>query len=126
MKPMTIDPPFNDDRMFVLEISRATTRNLFSTDPEKQVWAVYTSRNGPGYPPHRVDDFPTEDEAVDFYREAVVTTPRVSLGRKSPEPIPSLEQYASWLIAENLLDPLLNPTAPRPDAQPAKHLNFEC
>ena len=66
-------------------------------------------------PLYRLDEFPTKDGAVDYYKKVVVETPRVSLGNKSPEPTPTLDQYTSWLVAEHLFDALLNPTAPRPD-----------
>jgi hypothetical protein len=115
MRPLILDLLFKDDRMFVLEISQAATQSRASTATEKRVLAVVTRRNVPGIPPRRVDNFPTEAEAVDFYKKIVVTTPRVSLGEKPPEPTPTLHQYTSWLIAENLFDALLNPTAPQPD-----------
>ena len=41
------------------------------------------------------------------YKKVVVETPRVSLGNKSPEPTPTLDQYTSWLVAEYLFDALL-------------------
>ena len=116
MRPLILDLLFKDDRMFVLEISQATARNDTSVDNDEQVWPVVTRRNVPGYPPHRVDNFPTEAEAVDFYKKMAVATPRLSLEEKSPDPTPSLDQYTSWLTAEKLFDPLLNPTAPHPDA----------
>lgn len=117
MRPKILDVIFKDDRMFVLEVAPVTTRVLTSTAPEKLAWAVITRRNVPGYPPQRTDNFPTKAEAVDYYKKVVVETPRVSLGNKSPEPTPTLEQYTSWLLAENLYDPILNPNASmRPDA----------
>lgn len=95
--------------MFVLEVCPVTTRSLTVNASQKQEWAVITRRNVPGYPPHRSDTFSTRAEAVE--------TPRVSLGNKSPVPPPTLEAYTSWLMTENLYDPLLNPEAPiKPDA----------
>ena len=116
---------FHDDRMFVLEISPVESRDATSTvldlsgdtSRKPKEWAVVTRRNVPGFPPHRVDPFPTKAEAIAYYKRVVVETPRKSLGEKSPDPLPSLETYIAWLTAEGLFDPILNPTAPRrPDA----------
>lgn len=112
MRPEIFDHLFKDDRMFVLEVCPVTTRHLTSSEPAKHEWAVITRRNVPGYPPHRSDTFSTKNEAVEFYKKVVVETPRVSLGHKLPTPPPTIEAYTSWLIAENLYDPLLNPSAP--------------
>lgn len=111
MRPKILDVLFKDDRLFVLEVSAVTTRILTSNAPEKKEWAVITRRNVPGYPPFRTDSFPTRAEAVNYYKKVVVETPRVSLGNKSPNPPPSLEDYTAWLVAEKLYDPLLNPSA---------------
>ena len=112
MRPKIFDMLFHDDRMFVLEVAPVTTRVLASDEPEKRQWSVITRRNVPGYPPFRSDSFPTRAEATEYYKQIVVETPRVSLGSKSPDPAPSLEEYQAWLEAENLYDPLLNPDAP--------------
>ena len=112
MRPKIFDLLFNDDRMFVLEVCPVTTQALTSSAPEKQEWAVITRRNVPGYPPHRSDTFSTRAEAIEYYKRVVVETPRVSLGNKSPDPSPTLDAHTSWLLAENLYDPILNPSAP--------------
>lgn len=109
MRPLIFDMLFHDDRMFVLEISPVTTRSSISESPEKKEWVVITRRNVPGYPPHRSDTFPTREEALSFYKKVVVSTPRVSLKEKSPDPEPTLEQYSEWLFKEELFDPVLNP-----------------
>lgn len=109
MRPLILDLAFRDDRQFVLEIWEPPPEN------PAQGWTVVTRRNVPGYPPFRVDKFPTEPEAAEYYKKVVVLTPRVSLDLKSPEPPPTIEQYKAWLVAENLFDPILNPNAPRPD-----------
>jgi len=111
MRPKILDLLFHDDRMFVLEVCPVTTRVLTSSEPSKREWAVITRRNVPGYPPHRSDTFSTEAEAVRYYKQVVVGTPRVTFGNKSPDPQPSLEAYTAWLVAERLYDPLLNPSA---------------
>lgn len=112
MRPKIFDLLFKDDRMFVLEVCPVTTSTLTSSDPPKKQWGVITRRNVPGYPPHRTDSFPTRSETVSFYKQVVVETPRVSLGNKSPIPLPTIEEYTRWLIDEVLYDPLLNPDAP--------------
>lgn len=117
--------PYNDDRMYVLEISRVSvsaidedglqTVEIFRPDnkkpPEGQkiVWALVTRRNTWNYPPTRTDEFDTREEAKAYYKKVVVTTPLISLGRRSPTPTPSLEHYTEWLKSQNLFDPLLNP-----------------
>ena len=117
MRPKIFDLLFRDDRLFVLEVAPVKTQDLMSSAPAKHEWAVVTRRNVPGYPPHRTDSFPSKSEAIAYYKKVVVETPRVSLGKKSPDPLPSLETYISWLVAEKLYDPVLNPTAEvRPDA----------
>jgi hypothetical protein len=112
MRPIIFDLLFKDDRMFVLEVRPVKTSILTSSDPPKEQWGVITRRNVPGYPPHRTDNFPTRSEAAIFYKKVVVETPRVSLGNKSPDPLPTIEEYTRWLLDEGLYDPLLNPSAP--------------
>lgn len=112
MRPLIFDLLFKDDRMFVLEITLATTSSLTSAAPKKQEWALVTRRNVPGYPPHSINSFATRAEAVEYYKKVVVETPRVSLGSKTPDPLPTIEDYTRWLIGEGLYDPLLNPDAP--------------
>ena len=120
MRPLIFDMLFHDDRIFVLEISPIESRDATSTvldlsgkTSRPKEWAVVTRRNVPGYPPHRVDHFPSRAEAVAYYKRVVVQTPRKSLGEKSPDPAPTLEAYTAWLAEENLFDPVLNPTASR-------------
>ena len=103
---------FNDDRMFVLELSPVTTRSATSGEPERNEWGVITRRNVPGYPPFRSDTFPTRKEAIAFYKKTVVSTPRVSLGNQSPTPEPNVDQYTEWLVAEGLYDQVLNSGVP--------------
>ncbi len=123
MRPLIFDLLFHDDRMFVLEVSAVESANDGSvTLPSDRnalnakEWAVVTRRNVPGYPPVRVDRFPTRDQAVEFYKATIVSTPRKSAREQSPEPLPTLEEYTQWLAQENLFDPLLNPRGKRPDA----------
>lgn len=112
MRPKIFDLLFKDDRMFILEVCPVTTSPLTSIDPPKKQWGVITRQNVLGYPPHRTDSFQTRSDAVSFYKKVVVETPRVSLGNKTPDPLPTIEDYTRWLIDEGLYDPLLNPDAP--------------
>ncbi len=115
MRAPIFDLLFHDDRMFVLEITPIESSDGTSvvlapelSGSKVKEWAVVTRRNVQGYPPHRVDRFPTQLEAIGFYEKTVVSTPRKSLGEKSPNPIPTVQQYTAWLVQENLFDPVLN------------------
>lgn len=73
-----------------------TTRGSGQSVPgkgERRVRSITTRRNVPDYPPKRVDQFETYEEAIKFYKRVIVTTPRASLGEKSPDPTPSLEEH---------------------------------
>ncbi len=96
---------FLDDRMYVLEISRLTpiSAGLFPdphTSPGK--WSVITRRNCPGYPPTRTDDFDAYEDAVEYLKKVAPETPRVSLGKRCPNPPPSWDEFQAWLEASNL------------------------
>jgi hypothetical protein len=93
-----VEPLYLDDRMFVLEISRVTTRSMTSTN-ERQQWAVITRRNVFGYPPTRCSEFDSRDAAVAFLKEVAPQTPRVSLDGESPSPLPSWDEFQSWLTS---------------------------
>ena len=101
----------HDDRVFILEISSVLKSHSRPgmDDVERPEWAVITRRNVPGYPPRRVDSFPSRSEAVEYYKKVVAGTPRISLGESSPDPQPSIEEYTKWLVSEGLFDPVLNP-----------------
>lgn len=119
-----MEPPYNDDRMYVLEITRGVvskpdaqgfTTTLTRDDGtsalgegERRMWLLITRRNVRNYPPMRQDMFETKDEALAYYKQLVVTTPRLSLGGKGFQPTPTLEEYTAWLKSENLFDPVLN------------------
>ena len=92
------EPRYLDDRMFVLEISRVTTRSMTSTN-ERQQWAVIERRNVFGYPPTRCKEFDRRDAAVAFLKEVAPQTPRVSLDGESPSPLPSWDEFQSWLTS---------------------------
>jgi hypothetical protein len=110
MRPQIFDMLFHDDRMFVLELSPVETRT--GNEPSKNEWSVITRRNVTGYPPYRSDTFPTRADALDYYKKVVVSTTLVSLGGKPISSQLTIEEYQRWLIAKNLYDPILNPSAP--------------
>jgi hypothetical protein len=88
-----------DDRVFVVEVTSVTARGLGGGGLPVTKWAVITRRNVLGYPPTRVDDFDTREEAEAYADEVEPTTPRVSLGGKSPVPPPTLVEYHEWLVS---------------------------
>jgi hypothetical protein len=100
MRPLIFDMLFNDDRKFVMEISRVTVNGV----PK---WAVITRRNVPDYPAFRTDNFETKEEALEYYKSVVVETPLVSLNGQSPNPRKTIEEYKQWLIVKGLKDDYL-------------------
>ena len=100
MRPLIFDMLFNDDRKFVMEISRVTVNG----EPK---WAVITRRNVPDYPAFRSDNFETKEEALEYYKSVVVETPLTSLNGQSPNPRKSIEEYKQWLIEKGLQDDYL-------------------
>ena len=69
---------YNDDRLFILDLSPAVKGN-------RSVWAVITRRNCEGFPPFRADEFETKKEAINFIVQIEPTTPLISLAGKSPD-----------------------------------------
>ena len=123
MRPLIFDLLFHDDRMFVLEVTPVESGDnesvVLAADLKPEAvkeWAVVTRRNVPGYPPVRVDRFPSQGQAIEFYKKTVVSTPRKSMGEKSPDQVPTLQQYTAWLVQESLFDPVLNSGGRRTDA----------
>lgn len=103
---------YHDDRLFVLDVNVAAC-GTFEGQPESTLsgniepdqdlaWALTTRRNHPGLPPVRSDHFDTLVELLDYVREIEPTTPRRSLGGRSPQPTPSYEEHLAWLEAEGL------------------------
>lgn len=95
---------YNDDRMFVLHISKCTVRaGLDGTTaitihhqaaPAESQWCVVAYHNTRRYPPTRVDRFDTLAEAEAYVQRIEPTVPRVSLAGQFPgKPLP----YAQWL-----------------------------
>ena len=86
---------YNDDRLFILDYGIAGEKG-------EQGWYVVTRRNTERFPPFRVDRFTCESEAIEFIKKAEPETPRISLGGKSPSPIPSYEEHLNWLREDQL------------------------
>ncbi len=130
------DLSYNDDRMYVLEITRGVIlkpgpdglRTTLTNDSherplapgDRRVWLLTTRRNVRNYPPTRQDVFESVAEAMERYKKVVVTTPRLSLDGRSMHPTPSIEEYTAWLKEENLFDPVLNPEAKRQEGSSSR------
>ena len=89
-----------DDRVFILDLQSATKAG-------RKVWAVTTRRNVKGFPPRRVDDFETEEEAISYLKQVEPSTPRISLGGASPTPEPKYEEYLAWCRSEDIPNSML-------------------
>lgn len=86
---------YRDDRVFILDLQLATKG-------VRKVWAVTTRRNVDGFPPFRVDDFETKEEAIEFIQRIEPTTPRISCGGKPPENPVSYDEYVFQLHEEGI------------------------
>jgi hypothetical protein len=84
-----------DDRLFILDLQQAVKKG-------QNVWVVTTRRNVKGFPPWRVDDFKTKEEAINYLKKVEPSTPRISLRGKSPSPEPSYQEYLAWCKAEDI------------------------
>jgi len=86
---------YHDNRIFILDLTPAKREN-------QSVWAVVTRRNCEGFPPFRIDEFNTKDEAIKFIEKLEPTTPLISLDGKSPlTPLPYVE-YCKKLKQEGV------------------------
>lgn len=85
-----------DDRVYVYEISRGTSGSVLGGE-SWQTWAVIARRNVHGYPPVSIVEFQSFAEADEFLRRVSPATPRVSLGHRPPDPLPSWEEYNAWV-----------------------------
>lgn len=81
---------YKDDRLYILDLTQAKKNG-------RSVWAVVTRRNHDGFPPRRVDDFETREEAIDFIKKVEPTTPCISLNGKAPQIPLSYETYCARL-----------------------------
>lgn len=85
-----------DDRVYGYEITYGLSESLL-TGETRQNWAVISRRNVHRYPPVGIVEFETRAQAEDFLRRVSPSTPRVSLGLRPPNPIPSWEEYSAWV-----------------------------
>jgi len=84
-----------DDRLFILDLQQATKNG-------QRVWAITTRYNVQGFPPRRVDDFDTKEDAILYLKKVEPSTPLISLSGKSPFPEPSYEEYLNWCKSEGI------------------------
>ena len=90
---------YHDDRLFILDLQLATKSG-------NRIWVVTTRRNIKGFPPRRVDEFNTKEEAIDYLKLIEPTTPRISLQGKSPSPELTYDEHIAWCEAEGIPDSL--------------------
>lgn len=105
-----------DDRMYVLEVTRAkatshpvtvdgtklecvTVTHGGAASEEKGTWAVIARRNVPGYPPSWCKVFDRREDAIAHLKKVAPHTPRLSLDGESPSPAPTWEEHQEWLAA---------------------------
>ncbi|MGK2921828.1 MAG: hypothetical protein ACSLE4_03430 [Methyloceanibacter sp.] len=86
---------YKDDRLFILDYGIAGEQG-------EQGWYVATRRNTQSFPAFRVDRFASESEVIEFIKKLEPETPRISLGGKSPFPIPSYDDHLKWLRENQL------------------------
>jgi len=85
-----------DDRVCVYEITYGSSERLL-TGESWESWKVIARRNVHRYPPVSTAEFKTLAEANEFLRRGSPATPRVSLGHRPPDPIPSWEEHKAWV-----------------------------
>jgi hypothetical protein len=98
--------------MYVMRLTSNFTKDddgsvTASTAPESESdlskpAVLITYRNIPSLPAVIVDDFPSVKEALDYIQRIEPTCPRVSLGGRPPEPIPTWQDHLAWLHGQGL------------------------
>ena len=86
---------YHDDRLFVLDI-------VLAKKGSGRVWAVITRRNCTGYPPVRVDEFDSREDAQAYVKEVEPITPLISHGGSARSPTPSYAEYITLLREDGL------------------------
>jgi hypothetical protein len=81
---------YNDDRLFILDLSQATKG-------KERIWVVVTRRKYKGFPPYRVDEFNTKEDAIAFIKRIEPTTPLISFEGKSPRKPLEYAEYCAEL-----------------------------
>lgn len=94
---------YNDDRLFVLYIAKCTVDDgkietivYHESAPADHLWCLVTYRNTERYPVFRVDHFASREEAGQYQQSVEASVPRISLGGKSPRPVPDYEDFVQW------------------------------
>ncbi|MFQ6239690.1 ankyrin repeat domain-containing protein [Sinorhizobium meliloti] len=85
-----------DDRVYLYEVGRGLSGSVLDVE-FKETYSVISRRNVHRYPPVRIAEFETYAEAIEFLRKVAPATPRVSLGHRPPDPVPSWEEYQKWV-----------------------------
>jgi hypothetical protein len=86
---------YKDDRLFILDLQ-------FAKKNKQSIWAVTTRRNVDGFPPFRVDDFPTKEAAIAFIHKIEPETPRISTGGRPPQQPLTYTTYLAELSKEGI------------------------
>ena len=87
---------YHDDRLFLLDLT-------LTKQGGKGVWTLITRQNFLAYPPYHVDDFASEEEAVEYVKRVEPTTPLISLGGQCPDQPMPYDEYCDNLRAQGLL-----------------------
>jgi len=102
-----------DDRLFVLylcagkveiEDGAIWTTIYHENPPEDHIWCVVTYKNCNRYPLYRIDSFYKKEDALGYIKKIEPETPLISLEGKSPQNLPSFEEYLLWKKENNLKD----------------------
>lgn len=102
----------NDDRMFVLSVSKWTievrrdefveTRVYDETAPQDHAWCLITFRNTSSHPAVRVEHFARREGAARYRLRVEPEVPGVSLDGNPPEAVPTGKAFARWKIEQQL------------------------
>jgi len=101
---------YNDDRMFVMAVSKCTVRTdseFVETQvhheeaPPNHIWCVVTYRNVERYPAYRTDHFDTEQEAISYLQVVEPGVPLVSLGGTAPRITLPYTKFVEWKKMNN-------------------------
>jgi hypothetical protein len=83
---------YADDRLYVLELRKA------GPNTDGKPWLLVTRDNiVDQYPPYRVDEFDTYEEAHAYKDRIFPHTPMISLDCKAPSPPPTVKELDEWI-----------------------------
>jgi hypothetical protein len=109
-----LQPPdkYRDDRMYVMRMCSDFTKlkdgtisvSMTNEEPFDTSGPIMliTYRNTYNLPAFRTDEFKSYAEAIIYIHRIEPTCPRLSLGSKSPNPIPTWEAHLDWLHSQGL------------------------